>query len=175
MILRVTQILRLAGLVDFSGIAPDVLEAARQRGTDVHSWIDGYHFGTQSAPEPEIARYCEAYLDWTRCIGHTVLYVEKEVESAKYRYRGRLDLIATINGEQWVIDVKTTASVPQIAALQLAGYALCLDEPHRRGVLHLRADGWKLVEFPEKSDVHDWLACVRIAHWKLRNGMGGVE
>src|SRR3990172_8033624 len=52
-ILRVTQILRLAGLVDFSGIAPGVLEAARQRGTAVHSWIDGYHFGTQSAPEPE--------------------------------------------------------------------------------------------------------------------------
>ena len=175
MILRVTQILRLAGLVDFSGIAPDVLEAARQRGTDVHSWIDGYHFGMQSEPEPEIAGYCEAYLRFLRECAMEIVGVEQVVESTTYRYRGRLDLRAVIEGKLWVLDVKATASVPQVAALQLAGYALCLNEPHRRGVLHLRADGWKLVEFPEKSDVHDWLACVRIAHWKLRNGMGGVE
>ena len=121
MILRVTQILRLAGLVDFSGIAPGVLEAARQRGTAVHSWIDGYHFGTQSAPEPEIAGYCEAYLRFLRECAMEIVGVEQVVESTTYRYRGRLDIRAVIENKLWVLDVKTTASVPQVAALQLAG------------------------------------------------------
>ena len=177
--LRVTQILRLAGLVDFSGIDPAVLEAARRRGVAVHHWIDGTLRGLLDgeSPESEIAPYIVA---WEKASAELRLVVEAHevnVEHAKYGYRGRLDLLTGVTGVPWLLDIKTSREVHPSTALQTMAYSMALGDRRKRGALHLRRDGsWALVEFStDREDEHAFLACLHVARFKLQHGLASLD
>lgn len=175
--LRVTQVLRLAGLVDFSGIPPAVLEAARQRGTAVHQYIDGMLRGLLGPEDADsnLGPYLAAWEHAIAGLGLEIEAHEVEVQNISHGYCGRLDLLAKIGAEDWLLDVKTSREVHPSTALQTIAYALALSPPRRvkRGAIHLRGDGtWSLVPFAnDRDDRYDWLACLRVAAWRVRHKM----
>jgi len=175
----VTEVLRIAGLVDLSAIQRDVLETARQRGQSVHTWIDGMNRGLLDGTpqEEEIAGYVEGYRKFLVDARVTVEGSEVQVVSAVYGFAGRLDLLASLNGDPWLIDVKATAAVPKEACIQTAGYRIAHGEKRKRGVLHLHRDGgFALVAHRnDREDEHDFLACLRLVYLKLRLGLAALE
>ena len=169
----VTEILDLAGLVDWSMVPAGVLDEARKRGGDVHEWLELVDFGYLQGDEPPeaIAGFVNAYLRFKNESGFAPELVEHVVVSRTHRYAGTLDRTGKLNGKRALIDLKSGATIVPSMALQTAGYALCLDELHERYTLQLRPDGsYRLARHRDRSDAHDFLAATRIAHWQLRHG-----
>jgi hypothetical protein len=189
-LVSVTEALDLAGLVDWSWLPPDVLEKARDRGTRVHQWIARYHgtTGAPPAPDDDVQPYTDAYIAFTLSVGFKAVATEEALQHPTHGYAGTLDLLGCVGGAArgtgswWLIDVKATASLMPEFALQTAAYAELVRvhypkmRPLRRGVLHLGADrSWRLHEHHDTGDLHDFLACVRVAHYKMRHAGVSLE
>jgi hypothetical protein len=166
--------LALAGLVDFRGVPVRLLEEAARRGTMAHAAIAALLRGESARHEPDVAGYVRAYERFEEDTGFVPELVEHPIVNARYRYAGRLDVAGKLNGRLAVIDFKCSASAPPWVPLQLVGYQLGLGDAwrdSRRYALLLQPDAtYKLVHFASPTDVADFLACVRIAHFQLRHG-----
>ena len=175
----VTEVLEIAGFTDWAHVPPNVLEFAAVRGRDVHDWLEGVDAGVLDGlePDPRIAAYVAAYQQFKEDSGFKPELIEHVVLNEAYGYAGTLDRTGILrNGERWLLDLKTVATVTPESALQTAGYAACLEEPHRRGVLQLRKDGtYKLHPYSDRNDIHDFLSAVRVAHWKLKHGRAQLD
>lgn len=177
----VTECLQISGVgTDFSLVPPEVLERARVRGQAVHAWIEAYHSEHPIPPAPEISLYAAAYEKFLVESGFVVALCEFALWNHDYRYVGTADLLGKMGGRGWLLDVKTSVSIPAEARLQTAGYELALPKHHRvphRGALQLRSDGsWCLEEHREhREDRAVFLSCVRVTHWKLAQGLAQLE
>lgn len=168
----VTQILKEVGLVDFSGIDPEVLQKAADRGTYVHKCCELlFHNDLEiDAIDPEAVGYVNGFqkflADQCGQGGFTILEMEKSVFHPILRYAGTLDILAQRGKENWILDIKTGS--PQISySLQTAAYENCFTEVYRRACLYLSKDGkYRLHPYTDNNDVRVWQACVGIYHWK---------
>ena len=186
-LISVTEVLKLAGLVDLSGIPEATLERARERGVDVHSWVEGMALGLidDESPPENIAGYVAGYRRFLAETGFAATSAERTVIHPTYRYAGRIDLLGTIKGNAWLFDLKATAAIPAESKLQTAGYRMAyVNDPNsgqpaspRRAVLHLRPDGTYVNDEHKdhRNDEHDFLAALRVASWKLRHGRAHLE
>jgi hypothetical protein len=110
--------------------------------------------------------------------------LERMVFSEKHGYGGTFDSIAVIAGQTYLIDTKTSKSVYEETAMQLAALAhgdWCglpgdpkkyrIPRIDRYAVLHIRPDqyarGYRLVEFRvTDADFDAFLACLRLTNWR---------
>lgn len=193
----VTEVLKLCGLVDYSGIDPEVLERARARGEEVHQWIELIEAGEAATPtDPEVAGRVEAYRAFRESEAFEVYLSERPLVDPVYRYAGTPDLVGrmTKRDRPAVIDIKPPWDPESWWDLQVAGYALLIEEgathtdlaplfgdpdsgaararPLDRFVLQLRGDGTYRLNPPRdpRRDTLDFLAALRVAHWKLHHG-----
>ena len=87
-------------LSDFSKVNAFDLEKAAKFGTAVHTLVELYE--TNRLKRETLAPILEALLKaWERCkVDHSikVLRVETPIASMRYRYAGRLDVIAEVRG-----------------------------------------------------------------------------
>lgn len=174
----VTEVLAISGLVDLSAIPFDTLERARQRGSDVHEWLEGIDLGLidDEKPDDRIAGYVEAYRRFRVETGFVPDLIEHPVVNEAHRYAGTLDRTGTLNGKRTIVDFKATAAVEAHVGVQLAGYALALREPHERVALQLFPDShYRMHHFRSREDGHDFLAAVRVTHYRLRHGLAALE
>ena len=93
---------------------------------------------------------------------------EQFVWSDEHKFAGTADIVCKMNGEVWLIDLKTSNSIHKSYDLQLASYAKGLEESRgikieRTGILWLKAQsrgpskqkkviqgkGWKLLQIDE--------------------------
>lgn len=179
----VTEVLELAGLVDFSRVDADVLERARARGSAFHEWADSIDFGLlegEPAP-PYIAPYVAAYERFKSETGFKVEAAEQVVRNPLHRYVGTLDRRGTflrsvgLSGPA-VVELKTTAVLYPWTRLQLCGYADCEPQRPHRVAVQLRPDGtYRLEHYKDRGDFHDWGAAVRIAHYRLAHGLARIQ
>lgn len=97
---------------------------AADLGTEVHEAIEAWVLD-KPLPEwrPEVEPYMEAVTDWLADFSPHVEMSEASVYNRTRRYAGTLDMIATINGERFLIDFKTGSGIYPEAALQMAAYA----------------------------------------------------
>ena len=168
-VVSVTEALVISGVVDFSGVPLDLLEAARERGRRVHELCAEVARGDIENLEPEFAPYVDAFCQFLETSGFKPHLIEHPVVNERYRYAGTLDLTGDLDGEMILIDIKTGRS-PRWAGLQLAGYALAFAPTTlKRFSLELRPDGgYRLKPFRSYADYPDFLACVRIAQWLIK-------
>lgn len=138
----VTQVLKRVGLIDDRWVD----EHALSRGRAVHAVIQYDLEG--DLDEASIADEIRPYVDaWRRFRAET----------------GGL--------KAGLIEVKTGASPPPWAALQLAAYALCLDGPIERYVLSLRPDGtYRLRQHTSPKELQTWLAVLQVYRWLEEHG-----
>jgi hypothetical protein len=173
----VTEVLHLAGLVDYSAIREEVLKNARERGSDVAAYLHGIELGVLGGltPDPRVQPYVDGYNRFNDDKRFEVLMVEQVVINETYQYAGMLDRTGVMDGAKWLLDIKCVSKVQPESALQCAGYAACLEEPHKRAVLQLMPDGkYKLHPYTSRNDLHDFLSAVRIAWWKIRWGRATI-
>jgi hypothetical protein len=177
----VTEILKIAGLINYDDAPSSLLERKRRIGTEVHQWcemIDQQMLEPEGViDDEEISGYVGAYLAFCRDAQPKIIECEQPVVNERYRYAGTLDRTLEMTGLHRplaVLDIKTGEPAKWMA-LQLAGYEMCLEQPHRRFSLHLRADRtYRLVQYMNPSDKHDFLSACRVAHWKLRHGLASI-
>lgn len=135
-------------------------DQAGNRGTEVHRLAELLTHGEEvEVPEP-LTGHVDAYLAFLDEWQPTDVLTEVVVGSAKHRYCGTLDMIATLPGlGRCLVDLKTNRSGPfgevalQLAAYRYAEVALIDGESvpmppvDWTGVLWLRADGYDLYPF----------------------------
>ena len=146
----VTEVLRLAGLVDTTGYTTQ----ARDRGRAVHTAIDLQTEGTldTASLDARIAPYLAAHNHFLALSGATIVHHERRVYSPTFGFAGTLDEYVFLNGRPALIDVKT-GSIPPWVGAQLAAYLVAgiecrvLSPRSKRFALELRPDGtFRLVE-----------------------------
>lgn len=153
---RVTTILEAAGLsADYSGISPDTLRVAGERGTGLHLAAEGDHYGFGVKLAPEWAPRFDAYLKFRAEIPHEPVLSEFEVVSAHWRYQGHPDRLAWLDTDRTLFDWKFVDTLdPEPVGRQLAAYRLAWHEMHPGKPIHrviavqFRSDGtYRVREF----------------------------
>ena len=143
----VTQILRPVTECFYSGIDPDVLQKAADRGTAIHSaietWID---YQMDTIVVDAYRGYFNAFLTWWGDRNPVPLATELRTYHKILMYAGTVDLIAEIDGKTVLVDYKSSVSVNMKAyALQLEAYQQALKShgiiTAGKMVLHLKPDG----------------------------------
>ena len=165
-------------LKDVGHNAKFIAQKAADEGTQVHEAIERYVEGEKISWLNEHG-YSNYSLDvwkmilkfhdfWTTC---KPKLIESEIHlfSDKYMYAGTCDLILDINGETWLIDIKTSNSLHTSQELQLAAYTQAWNENFeekidRMGILWLKSSkrgnkkdkiqgkGWEISESPRSFE-----------------------
>lgn len=139
----VTQVLKHAGLIDYSKIPQDVLRLASHRGRWVHHALQLIDDGLPVVGMPEEYQpWVDAYMRFRADTGFEVLLNEHRSYHSRWKYAGTMDRTGIIAGRRVLIDFKTGLYLPA-HQYQLAAYAGLLREPrmYERGILQLRGDG----------------------------------
>lgn len=150
--LRVSEALRLAGLVDTEWLTPE----GAKRGTYTHeaTALDDAGRIDPTWSHPEITPRLESWRRFRRESGLAVEAVELEVVHHAMRYAGRLDRIARFPADTrpTLIDIKNGAKAAwhriQTALYALAWCAQTGEATPKRGAVYLKADGRSAVFVP---------------------------
>lgn len=139
---------------------------AAMRGTEVHTLGEAVIHGDEVDVPDRHAALVQGYVDWLDANNVEPMHVELVVANRTHWYCGKLDLIARIDGEVWLLDLKTSRGVYGEMAMQLLAYGnaevfLGPDGPDderpmpqidRYGVLHIE-DGLTTL-YPVKPEDH---------------------
>ena len=73
-----------------------------------------------------------------------LISTEEFVFSDEYKYAGTADLVVKMDGETWLLDIKTSKHIHKVYHLQLAAYAKAIEETKgikidRTGIIWLKA------------------------------------
>jgi len=157
-------------------------EAAADLGTAVHHAVEQLQAGLPGdypgVEDPSVIPYIASFEDWYDHYKPQVLVSEGTVFNREYDYAGTLDLIARIDGHNWLIDVKSGKGVYPEYALQVAAYARGefighadgSEEPlpiiDRGAILHLKRDGYAFIPVNIGKEVFDsFLYCREMFRW----------
>jgi hypothetical protein len=176
----VTQILATTGLVDFSRIAPDVLERKRQIGIAVHGAAELHDLGMldEASISNAVRPYLDAWIAWKAMTGFEPLLSEYPVYSERYRYAGTFDRLGVIGKRQALIDIKSSAMVGPAVGPQTAGYLRAAREmglvgarePVDRYAVLLNGKGTaKMHALTDEADERVFLAALQLSMWKKKH------
>lgn len=176
----VTQILKIAGLIDYSMIPADVLQVAAARGTAVHKACELYDQEDldESSLTDEIRAYLDSYKLWLQHTGFQPALIESRVWHPQYQYAGTLDRTGVFpDGRLAVVDFKTGIKLPG-HEIQLAAYAMTQVAAWKmdRITLYLQYDGSLPKADHHYSDTLDehfsvFLSALTTTNWKLSKGL----
>ena len=164
-------------LKDVGHNADLIMRRAGKEGTQVHeaaealvkgeeiSWMDDYGNAKYSQIVWEMIL---KFYDFWSTHKPELISAEDFVWSDEHKYAGTADLVVKMNGETWLLDLKTSNSIHKSYDLQLASYAKALGESKgikidRTGIIWLKAHtrgpskqknviqgkGWKLLQIDE--------------------------
>lgn len=105
-------------------------EAAADAGTMVHDWIERWIKGeTPATPTlPKVKEGVEAFIRWVDNNEVSFALSEKPIYSRRFKFAGRMDFTAMVNGEYCVGDVKTSNFFDPRFFWQTSAYQLARTE-----------------------------------------------
>lgn len=180
----VTQV--MGDLGGYLGVDAEVLRTAQERGTAVHKvtvLLDRGELGVDRAGvgwkhlDPPLVPYLEAWLKFRYDTDFVPVAIEQQVHHPRHRYAGTLDRVGAIGDTMCVVEIKTSAALNPITALQLAAYREAYNavrpvtQGRARGryAVQLRKDGtYRLHEYKDAADLSVFLALLQIHNWRLR-------
>ena len=152
-----------------------IMEEAAEEGTLVHETIERLIQGETIKAEElsSKGRKCiQAFLAWYRKFNPKIISNELRVDydvRGEYGYAGTIDLVVEIDGEIWIVDVKTSANVWPEHHLQVTAYMRAyistMLQVDRGAILHLgnktkQGYSWNEVDFGENINI--WNACINM-------------
>ncbi len=159
---RVTHILQEVGIIDTRWYT----KKSAGRGSDIHLLTemidDGLLLYTDIIGN-EFEGWLTGYFKFKA--ENEVIIKETEklvIYKGEYPYQGHVDRIATINGEDYIIDIKTGAIV-EWNGLQLAAYGMAYNPDMKRAILKLDKNGNYRFKTKYKKDfdnrawIEDWI------------------
>jgi len=177
----VTQLLQEFGLIDFTGVPRDRIEHKRQIGTAVHlacRYLDDNNLDESTVAKP-LVPYIEAYKKFREIVPFEPNdeLTETPLRSKKWRFCGTPDRqglwTCHVGGEEALVDLKCTWVMYRSVGPQLRGYKILIEENYPIKIkkmygLQLKPTGnFDLVEFKDRTDENDFLACVHL-YWAKR-------
>lgn len=174
---RVTELLRARGLVDFSKIPEKDRQFYMDRGTANHALWEDVELGLDSGKvyDERVEAYRAAHSRFLRETGFRALPggIEMRVKSDDLGIAGTLDRIGTIQNRVVIIDYKTTR-VPASTSIQTALYLICIpgyrfDEVERYGVAFRNDGEYRMSQKYALSDKNEALWHVQ-EYWKSMGG-----
>ena len=134
---RVTQIVSMKakpGLYKFyaeqesfeAGEAMKVRSA--EEGTLIHDTVEAILAGRQLAIPESIRPVLEAFMNLLNHNQVVAKQIEERLVSKKHRYSGTLDVLAEVNGQLGVLDIKTAYSIYRDYGIQTSAYVEALVE-----------------------------------------------
>lgn len=146
----------------YGEIDEDILNRAAARGTAVHEAIENFvKFGIEDIPL-EYGGYFEAYRKWHKDHNVKASGTEIRLYHKSLLYAGTADMAAEVDGENTLVDFKTSASIQHmLCGVQLEAYKRAW-ESHtggsqfkRKAIVQLKKDGgYEMVEFG--ADIECW-------------------
>lgn len=141
-------------------------EDAAQTGDDAHSAIADYIDGRAAFYD---VPHLDQFKAWEAAFKPKYLYSEATIYNTLHRYAGSFDIVASINDENWMIDVKTGNNVYPETSLQLAAYAhgefigkageeIPMPPIDKAAVLHVRPTYYRFI--PMRIDSSEWGAFI---------------
>jgi len=160
-----------------------IVKKAAEEGTQVHELAEAYlngeelHFLSptgQPLYNPDVWEMLLRFVDFWETHNPTLIETEVHLFSDELKVAGTCDLIIELNGERWVLDLKTSNHLHTTYDLQTAVYAQCYTECFHKsidrcGILWLKSSkrkpnmeklqgkGWEIVEssrtFEENIDI----------------------
>jgi hypothetical protein len=173
----VTQILKAAGLVDFSKVPRDILDRAQDFGTKTHKATELADLGRLNVAtlDDGIVPYLNDWYKFTddyKIKSVSSAIIEQRLESKKYGFTGKPDRIFTEC--LTIVDIKTSTAMYASTGIQLAGYQILAEENgikiKRRLCVQLTGKGYKVEEYTDKSDKSVFLSCLNIYNFKQKKG-----
>lgn len=144
----------LKGLPDYQR------DRSADMGTRIHFLAEQIVRGFIPEVTPEEEPFVAAYRGFLAKHSPRFLAAEEMIFNLRHDYAGTLDAIAVIDGSVWMLDIKTGTGVYPETALQLAAYANAefigrtgigkkfrIPRPSRFGVIHVRPEGARLIEY----------------------------
>lgn len=133
-------------------------DEAANKGTLVHGFAERIARGEEVDVPDYLIGHVDSYIAFLDDFDPTIELLEVTVVSRRYRYMGTLDMICTIDGDRWLIDIKTSRSgIFKETALQLAAYGHAesyigpdneehpMPQVDRYAGLWVRSDGYDLI------------------------------
>jgi hypothetical protein len=181
---------RQAAIDYLKGIPDFQRDTAADLGSAVHAFAEQIARGESIIVTEAEAPFVEAYRRFLADWQPRFLAAEEIVISVRHQYGGTLDAIAVIDGETWLLDLKTSSGVYAETALQLAAYGHAdfmartgIDKRYRipaiqrYGVVHVRPEGARLVDYTDAvtpDTFRAFLAARRVWAWQqvTKDGVG---
>lgn len=164
----VTRIIREAGLMDR---LPDDAGEAMRRGSMIHAYAEAIDNGQAlEDAESEYEPYLAAWQSFKELSKVKFIDIERVVWSSR-GYAGMLDRRAKLNGDKYLLDIKT-GNVPSWSVAQLAAYKATRPEfkDDKLAVVQLKPTGkFSLIEYncaEEAEGKQVFLAALVIWKWK---------
>ena len=137
-----------------------IVKKAAEEGTQVHEMAEAYLLGEEltfldqwNKPKyhPDVWQMFLRFVEWWEEYNPTLIETEVHLFSDELKVAGTCDLVCELDGELWVIDLKTSNSLQTSYELQTAVYAKCYEEcfgkkVDRLGVLWLKSSKRKAVK-----------------------------
>ena len=160
-----------------------IVKKAAEEGTQVHELAEAYLNGEElnflderGRPQynPDVWQMFLRFVEFWETHKPTLIETEVHIFSDELKVAGTCDLIVEINGELWLLDLKTSNQIQTVYELQTAVYGQCYEECFgkkidRYGILWLKSSkrgpkkdkmqgkGWEIVEssrtFEENIDI----------------------
>lgn len=154
----VSELCRFLSREVYGTVAQYTLDQAAERGTKVHKACEALDVYGKVEVSEDFLPYVNAYLQFRR--EHDVQWnmVECSIAHQSERYAGTVDRYGALDGVKVLVDLKTTYTVhKRLAIAQLNLYRWMIEaEGHpveKQYILHLKKDGYKLVEIEKNDDV----------------------
>lgn len=175
----VSEIIKSAGISDFSNVRADVLEAACKFGKAVHKATELWDAETLN--EAKLSEPLKPYLEcWKRFVVDykvKVLWSERQLYSPLWKFAGTLDRVAEVNGKMCILDIKTSKSLYPSVAIQTAAYKKLWEDNFKdkemqikkRYCVRLTEKLAKVDQLKEKTDESVFLSALQLYRFRERN------
>jgi hypothetical protein len=157
-------------LKDVGHNADVIVRKAAEEGTQVHDAIEKYLQGEKisflnedgySKYSLDVWKMILKFQDFWETYKPTLVESEIHLFSDKYMFAGTCDLVLEINGEKWLLDIKTSNSLHVSQDLQLSAYAQAWNELYeekidRIGILWMKSSKRGADKKGTKIQGHGW-------------------
>ncbi len=172
----VTEIIRFANAeTDYSAVPEWILKRAGEIGDLTHAIIHRYYaeHGNLITDDKSVRAYLEAFYHFLTNNNFKCKFTELQLFCSCHFIAGTVDLVGFLNGEPYILDIKTTNKInKEYVELQTAAYhhlfetffenffsETIFDEKNeaplfKRGIIHLKKSGVSSVD--ECTDTDSW-------------------
>jgi hypothetical protein len=155
-------------LKDMGHNADIVMRRAGDEGTQVHEAVEKFLRGEEIRwiesdgrvnYHTHVWKMILSFVDFWTTYKPTLLLSEEFMYSDTHKYSGTLDLLVELNGQKWILDIKTSNNIHESYYLQMSAYTKAYEERYLQTVdrndktgKKMQGAGWEIMEGKKTLD-----------------------